>query len=926
MPKPEEKARQRIDELLRQAGWVIQDRDQMDLGAALGVAVREFQLPAGPCDYLLFVDRKAAGVIEAKPEGHTLAGVSEESDSYVHELPEHLGRFADHLLFAYESTGTETLFRDVRDPDARSRHVFAFHKPATLLEWAEAPDTLRGRLHHMPPLDSTNLRQCQIEAISGTPELAGLERSLARGDKRALIQMATGAGKTYLACTFCYRLIKFAGARRILFLIDRNNLGDQTLREFQSFTPPDDNRAFPALYNVQHLKGSAIDKDAKVVITTIQRLYAMLRGEELAPEAEELSAFETEVDGPPKVVAYNPALPIETFDVIVTDECHRSIYGQWRQVLDYFDAFVIGLTATPSLHTLGFFNKNLVAEYPYERSVIDGVNVGFELYRIRTRISEQGSQVDAGYHLPVMDKRTRRKRYEELDADLNYTAGELDRSVTAPNQIRTILEAYRDRLATDLFPDRREVPKTLIFAKDDSHAETITDIAREVFGRGNDFCKKITYRTPEDTKALLKSFRIDPLPRIVVTVDMIATGTDVKPIEVLIFMRDVRSDIYFEQMKGRGVRSIPRDDLLQVTPDAGAGKDRFVIIDAVGVTESRKTATQPLERCHSVKFDKLIEQVAAGDRRDDTLITLAARLTTLDAKLEDTDRARVRTLAGGSDLHAIAAALYDAADADANERAAVEEHGPSPTEKQIAAVERRRKDAAAKPFDNPVLRQLLKDLKTKSEIVIDEISTDAVIGAEFDLSKAQATTTRFRDFIEQNKDELTALQILYGRPANARKLTYAALQELAEKLLAPPWVLDTAHVWQAYRRLDAAKVRGAPMEKVLTELVALVRYAIGGTELLESFAVGVEQRFNLWIGRQKKAGREFSEEQLRWLQLIKRYVAQNAEVTPRDLLESPTFTHDRRCNRIQLVNCHSLAWTRSNPAHSESVKFSGSPI
>jgi len=363
----------------------------------------------------------------------------------------------------------------------------------------------------------------------------------------------------------------------------------------------------------------------------------------------------------------------------------------------------------------------------------------------------------------------------------------------------------------------------------------------------------------------------------------------------------VRSDIYFEQMKGRGVRSIPRDDLLQVTPDAGAGKDRFVIIDAVGVTESRKTATQPLERCHSVKFDKLIEHVAAGDRRDDTLITLATRLTTLDAKLEDTDRERVRALAGGSDLHAIAATLYDAADADANERAAVEEHGPSPTEKQIAAVERRRKDAAAKPFDNPALRQLLKDLKTKSEIVIDEISTDAVIGAEFDVSKAQATTGRFRDFIEQNKDGLTALQILYGRPASARKLTYAALQELAEKLLAPPWVLDTAHVWQAYRRLDAAKVRGAPMEKVLTELVALVRYAIGQTEVLESFAVGVEQRFNLWIGRQKKAGREFSEEQLRWLQLIKRYVAQNAEVTPRDLLESPTFTHEGGLGKARAV-------------------------
>lgn len=892
MPTPEALARQQIDALLTRCGWKVQDREGMNLAAGPGVAVREFGLPAGPCDYLLFVDRKAAGVVEAKPAGHTLIGVAEQSAKYMHRLPDYLPGFAETLLFAYESSGTETLFRDLRDPDPRSRQVFAFHRPETLREWALAPASFRRRLGQMPPLDPANLRQCQIEAIAGVGQLPGLERALARGDPRALIQMATGAGKTYLACTFIYRLIKHAGCRRVLFLVDRRNLGEQTLREFQDYVPPDDPRRFTSLYVVQSLRSNALDRDAKVVITTIQRLYAMLRGEELAEEAEERSAFEDGADGPPREVVYNPGIPIETFDVIVTDECHRSIYGQWRQVLDYFDAFVIGLTATPSIHTLGFFNENLVAEYPYERSVVDKVNVGFEVYRIRTRLGEQGGRIDAGYEVPVMDKKTRHKRYEELDSDLTYTRNELDRSVVAENQIRAVLEAYRDRLFTDLFPGREIVPKTLIFAKDDNHAENITRIAREVFGKGNEFCKKITYQTTEDPKALLKAFRNDFDSRIVVTVDMIATGTDVKPIEVLIFMRDVRSSLYFEQMKGRGVRSIPTDQLTQVTPDARAGKDRFVVIDAVGVTESRKSAMRPLERQRGVGFDKLLEHVASGDRRDDTLTSLAARLVTLDRKLDDADRARIEAAAGGRDLHALAKALVDATDPDVIEAALAAAHGPLATDAQREELTAKLKAEATAPVDSPELRRLLVDLKTRAEIVIDQINPDEVLGAGFDLRRAGETVDRFRAFLEANKDELIALRVLYNRPARAERLTYTALRELAERLTSPPWALDTAQVWQAYRRLDAAKVRGEPMPKVLTELVALVRFAIGAEPVLESYAVSVEQRFNLWIGRQKKAGRAFTDEQMRWLQLIKRFVAENAEVAERDLIEFPTFTHE----------------------------------
>lgn len=888
MITPEQLSRRKIDELLRAAGWVIQDVADFNRKAAVGVAVREFPLPAGPCDYLLFVAGKAAGVIEAKRTGATLSGVADQSDKYMAKLPSHLATWDSRLIFDYESTGDETFFRNTRDPRPRSRRVFAFHKPETIHEWLKASQTLRSGLREMPVLDERGLRDCQIDAIKG------LEQSLAQDRPRSLIQMATGAGKTFTACTFSHRLITYAGAKRILFLVDRNNLGDQTLKEFQNFTPPGSAHRFTDTYIVQHLSASRIDKDAKVVITTIQRLYAMLRGEELDPENEETSNFETweTEDGEIRPVIYNPNIPIETFDFIITDECHRSIYGVWRQVLEYFDASIIGLTATPSKHTLGFFNQNLVAEYPYERSVADGVNVGYEVFRIRTRVSEAGSRLEAAeYQVPVRDRRTRAVRYRKLDEDLEYTARELDKSVTAPNQIRTVIQCFKDKLFTELFPDRTGewVPKTLIFAKDDNHAEEIVHIVREVFGEGNDFCKKITYRnTGEEPKTLIKAFRVDPMPRITVTVDMIATGTDIKPVEVIIFMRDVKSEGYYEQMKGRGVRSIKEADLQTVTPDAKT-KTRFILIDAVGVTEGKKNISQPLERKRSVSFDKLIDQVSQGLRDEDALSSLAGRLAALDKQIDQDDKARIIQSTGGTSLRALANALLDAIDPDKQDEIAVAQHGPEPAEEDLQAVADELIEQACQPFDDPKLRQLLKDIKQKSEIVIDEITTDQVQEAGYDLKQAEARITSFKAFIEQYKDELTALQILYNQPYGRQKLTYAAIKELAQKLTDPPYFLATADVWQAYKRLEASKVRGAPVDQQLTEIVSLVRYALGLDEALEPFSAKVEQRFNLWIGREKKQGREYTAEQMEWLRAISSFIAANAEISPRDLMDMPTF-------------------------------------
>jgi type I restriction enzyme R subunit len=761
---PEDRARETIDAQLAEAGWAVQSRDQMNLGAGIGVAVREFATGIGPVDYALFVDRTLCGVLEAKPDGTTLSGFSDKAERYIGSVPGHLVRREGQVRFEYVASSTEILFRDHADPLPRSRRVFFFHRPETLRRWLAEPITIRGRLRDVPPLVTTDLRDCQIEAVTG------LEASLANDEPRALIQAATGAGKTFTACAFSYRLLAHAGFRRILFLADRANLVRQAREEFEGYRPPGAGRSFTELYNVQRLGPAGLDKDAAVVIATIQRVYSVLSGRELSDEEEEQSAFETGSSDIVRVVRYNPAIPVESFDLIVTDECHRSIYGTWRQVLEYFDGFIVGLTATPSLHTMGFFNSNIVAQYPYERSVADGVNVGYEIYRIRTDIGERGGKIPKGYQVPVRDKRTRAERYEELSDDVPYSPHDLDRSVLVPNQIRTVLEAYRDSLFTELFPGRSEVPKTLIFCKDDHHAEEVVGIVREVFGKGNDFAKKITYRTDGgDPEQLIRQFRNDYNPRIAVTVDMISTGTDVKPLEALIFLRDVKSEQYFDQMKGRGVRTINPTQLRQVTPDADE-KTRFVLVDAVGVTDSLKHVSQPLERDRVIGFDRLLDDIAAGRRDDDALSTLAGRLAALDRKIDHNSRAAISKATGGLDPKTLSHKLLDAIDPDAIEREAVARHGPAVSDREREAVTIALKEKACRIFDDPALRQLLKDLKRAAEIRIDTVSTDAIVSSGYDEARAQDKVGSFRSFLDEHRDTLVALQILYSRPRATRRI------------------------------------------------------------------------------------------------------------------------------------------------------------
>ena len=902
---PEQQSRVNIDRMLEQSGWVVQAAATVNLYAARGVAVREFPLRPGHgfADYLLYVDGRAAGVVEAKPEGHTLTGVETQSGKYGAGLPENLPAYFRPLPFLYESTGVETRFTNGLDPDPRSRAVFAFHTPETMAAWVGAsipswdigqpqiagaqaaystPYSLRHKLTAMPPLDDSQLWAVQARAIRN------LEQSLSGGRPRSLVQMATGSGKTFMACNQVYRLIRHAGARRVLFLVDRSNLGRQTLREFQGFTVPGDGRKFTELYNVQLLQSASIDPVSRVCIATIQRVYSMLKGEELDPEMDEPSGYDVASTRPsPQTVEYNRNFPIEEFDFIITDECHRSIYDLWRQVLEYFDAFLIGLTATPSKQTIGFFNQNLVMEYNHQQAVADGINVGYTVYRIETKITEEGSTIEAGLKVDRRDRRTRDKRWEELDEDLTYTPGQLDRDVVAVDQIRTVIQTFRDKVTTEIFPGRQHVPKTIIFAKDDSHADDIVNIVREEFAKGNDFCQKITYRTtgarPED---LITQFRNSFNPRIVVTVDMIATGTDIKPVEVVFFMRNVRSRNFFEQMKGRGVRTISATDFNAVTPDAD-GKDRFVIVDAVGVTESELSESYSLDRHPSVSFDKLLDMVAMGDRDPDTLSSLASRLARLDRRLSPSDRQDVESVAGGVTLKELVSRLVNAADPDAALYAAQQATGQDePPDEAIAKAEKALLEAAAKPFAaNPELRQRLTEIHRAYEQTIDTVSQDTVIGAEFSGAEADALTQSFREYIEEHRDEITALQVLYERPYRQR-LSYADIRALADALQSPPRSWTSPRLWDAYRQLDQSRVRGSS-QRVMADIVSLVRYAIGNEEELAPFAERVEERFQGWLATQEIAGRAFTSEQRQWLEAIKDHISGSVSIGPGDLQYAP---------------------------------------
>lgn len=838
--EPEQKARKVIDKKLEQSGWIVQDVKKLNPIASLGVAVREFPTDTGPVDYALFVNGIPVGVIEAKKSeaGENITTVEEQSARYANSTFKWI-KIEYSIRFAYEATDNLIRFTDYNDIKFRSRTVFSFHRPETLERLLANEGTIRNNMKNFPPLDEAGFRKCQINAIRN------LDISFSNNRQKALVQMATGAGKTFTAITAAYRLLKYGKMNRILFLVDTKSLGEQAEREFLAYTPNDDPRSFSQLYGVRRLKSSYIPSDVQICISTIQRMYSILKGEELDESAEETSFAEyaTANNRAPKEVVYNEKYPPEFFDCIIVDECHRSIYNVWSQVLSYFDAFIIGLTATPDKRTFAFFDENIVSEYPREQAIVDGVNVGEDIFLIETEITKNGARLMKQL-IEYRNRLSRKKRWMQMDEDVDYVPPQLDRDIVNPSQIRTVIRTFKENLFTTLFPRRKEVPKTLIFAKTDSHADDIVQIVRDEFGEGNDFCRKITY-SAENPESVLSSFRNDYNPRIAVTVDMIATGTDVKPIECLIFMRDVRSKNYFEQMKGRGTRTLGKDDLQKVTPSAMENKDHFVIIDAVGVTKSKKCDTRPLERKPSVSMKELMMNVALGAKDEDTLTSLANRVIRLNNQMNTSERRKFEEKVGES-AGKVAENLLNAFDEDViAEKAKTDTKMEKPSDEALKQAQKDLIVQAVAPFMNPDTRDFIENVRRSHDQIIDNVNLDSVLFAGYDTQKeenADRVIQTFRTFIEENRDEILALRIIYSEPYANRAMAVEQLKELYEKLRSKGVTVE--RLWDCYAIKKPNKVKKGVMAQ-LADLISIIRFEMGYTDQLSPFADKVN--YNLTI-------------------------------------------------------------------------------
>ncbi len=886
---PEEKAREQIDKKLTESGWIIQNLNQLNPMASLGVIVREFPTSTGPVDYAIFVDAVPVGVIEAKKDtvGENITTVETQSGRYANSKLKYVS--VDYRIrFAYEATGVLTRFTDYDDIKYRSRVVFSFHRPETLQALLKAPDTIRNNMKHFPELDATGFRECQIKAIKN------LDTSFSENRPKALVQMATGAGKTFTAITAAYRLLKYGKMKRILFLVDTKSLGEQAEREFLAYIPNDENRSFAEIYGVRRLKTSYIPNDIQICISTIQRMYSILKGEELDESVEDESLFEQSgiESQPVKEVVYNEKYPPEFFDCIIVDECHRSIYNIWSQVLEYFDSFMIGLTATPDKRTFAFFNQNVVSEYSREQAIIDGVNVGEDVFLIETEVTKNGAHIMKQL-IEYRDRLTRAKRWKQMDEDETYTSAKLDKDVVNPSQIRTVIRTFKENLFTQLFPHRNEVPKTLIFAKTDSHADDIIQIVRDEFGEGNEFCQKITCQA-DKPETVLSAFRNDYYPRIAVTVDMIATGTDVKPIECLIFMRDVRSRNYFEQMKGRGTRVLDKEDLKKVSPSATENKDHFVIVDAVGVTKSKKTDTRPLEHMPSVSLKQLMMNVALGAKDEKTLTSLANRMIRLNNQLSQKEKQEFTENVGTSAGN-LAEKLLDAFDEDviANKAGVNINDDHELTDDEKAKMEQAKTDLikdAVTPFFNPDVRTYIEDVRRSHEQLIDSVNVDYVLYSGYDTDQqtnAERIITTFKEFIDENKDEIIALRIIYDQRYKDRPMAIERLKALYDKLTTKGITVE--RLWDCYAIKYPEKVQRGTLAQI-TDLISIIRFEMGYGDNLTPFADKVNYNFMQWTLRKNAGAVHFTDEQMEWLRLIKEHIINSLSIELEDLDLSP-FDH-----------------------------------
>ena len=871
---PEQKARKVIDRLFSNAGWQVLDRDHYAPNIS-AVALEEGLLNGNlEADYLLFLNGKAVGVLEAKKETVDVSAdwVKAQAENYVKKVPATYQTIAKPLPLIYLSNGKTVLFRNGNIPDSEYEEINRIHTPKEITRMLGLEDEFSA----LPALKKQGLRDCQFEAITE------LEKSFRSGQNRALMVLATGSGKTYTACLAAYRFLSYTPMRRVLFLVDRNNLGKQAEGEFGMFRLTETGDAFNTIFSVDRLRSAKISSDSNVVISTIQRLFSLLKGEDISDSDDDENYNDEDhdiIDLPE-----NPLLPPDFFDLIIIDECHRSIYGSWQKVLNYFSsAKMIGLTATPASETLAFFNNNRIVNYTLEKSIADGVNVDYRVFRIKTQATEDGGAILEGERVRRLTKYTHESEEISVRNARTYTSSDLNRSVVNPAQIRLILETYRDAVYSQMFndpprePNLDYLPKTLIFALNDEHASNIVKIAKEVFGKEDDdqYVQKITY-SAGDSNELIRHFRNDKEFRIAVTVTLVATGTDVKPLEVVMFMRDVESESLYVQMKGRGVRTIGDEQLRNVTPNA-ISKDMFYLVDAVGVTESVKMPTSRRidPQSHMVSLRDLLEKITHGNVDDEYLRLLAGKLSRIYHKCNEEQRVRFEELAL-TDMKDIAVRIYDAL-----------ESGCLPEYKDINDSNNERKGLVASIANHPEAREYIL-IVNSGFVETLQPGEDTLIYSGFSQEEARDTTRAFETYVKEHKDEIEALRIIYNN--QGEPITYAMLKDLENKLKYANNKFSTSLLWNTYSIVSpdlVTKFTTKEEKEAVTNIIQLVRFAFGQISTLDSLYPTANSYFNLWCGQ---LWRNISDAQKVILKQIINYIVSNGTCTIKDIRE-----WDRTC-------------------------------
>ena len=885
---PEEKARVKIDKQLINAGWDIVSRDEYVPQNAL--AVKEALMQGNTeSDYLLFVDNKAIAVVEAKREENPLGeDVQGQAEAYACHPQNWYGLwFPDQIPLVYLANGKKILFKNMLRPESDYVELSEMHSPKKMLQ-------LIGQVSEygaLPRLEKRGLRDCQYRAETA------FEKSLKDGAKKSLAILATGSGKTYLACLASYRLLNYTPAKRVLFLVDRNNLARQTENEFSTFDRTEGRQEMSSLYEIKRLRKDA-DIKADIVISTIQKLFAVLTGNPLPGDEDEDAEDERNTEEEEKQdtgvmqLSGDLKLPPDYFQLIIVDECHRSIYGKWRAVLDYFSsAHVLGLTATPTPEAYAFFNNNIIENYTYEDSVVDGVNVPPRVYRIKTKVTEHGGVINPGTNVKEVTRKTGAETTYVAHQRVDYQSTALDRSVINPDQIKKVLEAYKEAIYSELYPDREKkweyIPKTLIFAKDDYHASQIVSVAKDVFKAEFEngilpehFVQKITY-TAGDSNALIRDLRIEKDFRIAVTVTLVATGTDVRPLEVVLFMKDVHSDVLYTQMKGRGCRVIADDRLREVTPNANT-KECFYIVDAVGVTESDKHIPKPATGATGkgvLPLDKLLEHLAHNELSDENLCLLRDYCSTINRRYEHNDlfgrHLDYFITEYGFAPKTIAFNIQDAFD-----------HGSlppfvSPSEENAERMNLIR----ALVFSIPARRKLLE--MQRGYIVTTEDDPDELIYAGFSKETAKSFIENFEKYIQDNRDSIEALRIIYNSLDTV--ITHGMLTDLRDKLLAENRQYGVYQIWKNYKILDeTGDVDDLDVKtnvNALTNLIQIVRFAYKKNQKLTSLIKGYGQRFSLYCGQ---AQRVLTDEQKEIMRQIAEFVINDGAISVMELNEIDT--------------------------------------